>query len=412
MGEIFGSDDNKTAVYGMMDKIGFDREKYRLGHTKVFFKAGALALLEEMRDDIVLKLIRWMQGRTYGFIKREWVYQRRWEQRNLIKVIQANFRKYFMLKSWGWFQVIQRTKPLIGQLNMEEALANLEARVKETYGAYMEQLDTKNRLEEENKQIMEEKKQLVKQLESEQGNLSEYTDRQEKAQKAKLDLEIALKDAGERLIDAEARRVDATQALKEMGGENTVIKKDIEDLEIAIVKLEQEKCNRDHIIRHLNDEIANQDEIINKLNKEKKLINENAAKANEDLQVAQDKVDHLSKIKTKLEVTLDELNDSLAREKRAGQDIQKQRRKVEGELRVFQESVGELERAKKEIEQVIIKKDKEFSMLANKLDDEQANVSKSQKGIKEVSARVEELEEELEAERQARAKAEKQRSDL
>merc|ERR1711878_17567 len=44
--------------------------------------------------------------------------------------------------------------------------------------------------------------------------------------------------------------------------------------------------------------------------------------------------------------------------------------------------------------------------------DEQANVSKAQKGIKEVSARVEELEEELEAERQARAKAERQRPDL
>merc|ERR1712119_225237 len=44
--ELFGAADNKTAVYGMMDKIGFDRDKYRLGHTKVFFKAGALALLE------------------------------------------------------------------------------------------------------------------------------------------------------------------------------------------------------------------------------------------------------------------------------------------------------------------------------------------------------------------------------
>merc|ERR1711874_953182 len=77
--EIYGSDDNKTAVYAMMDKVGFDRDRYRLGHTKVFFKAGALALLEEWRDELVLKLIRWMQGRTYGFIKREWVYQRRWE---------------------------------------------------------------------------------------------------------------------------------------------------------------------------------------------------------------------------------------------------------------------------------------------------------------------------------------------
>merc|ERR1712141_461243 len=188
----------------------------------------------------------------------------------------------------------------------------------------------------------EEKKALVKQLESEQGNLSEYTDRQDKATKAKMELEFALQEAGQKLIQAEERRVDATQALKEMGGENTVIKKDIEDLEIAIVKLEQEKCNRDHIIRHLNDEIATQDEVINKLNKEKKHLNENNAKANEDLQVSQDKVDHLGKIKSKLENTLDELNDSLAREKRASGDIQKQRRQVEGQLRLHQETVGEL----------------------------------------------------------------------
>merc|ERR1711988_1443882 len=259
--EIYGSDDNKTAVYAMMDKVGFDREKYRLGHTKVFFKAGALALLEEWRDDIVVKMIRWMQGRTFGFIKREWVYQRRWEQRNLIKVIQANFRKYFMLKHWGWFQLIQRTKPLIGQLNMEEALGFLEARVKETYGAYTEQLDTKKRLEEENNMIMEEKKALVKQLESEQGNLSEYTERQEKATQQKAQLEIDLQEAGIRLTESEQRRVEATQSKKDMENENTVIKKDMEDLEIAIQKLEQEKSNRDHIIRHLNDEIATQDEV-------------------------------------------------------------------------------------------------------------------------------------------------------
>ena len=47
-----------------------------------------------------------------------------------------------------------------------------------------------------------------------------------------------------------------------------------------------------------------------------------------------------------------------------------------------------------------------------KLEDEQALVNKLQKQIKELQARIEELEEELQAERQARAKAEKQRSDL
>merc|ERR1712106_288328 len=59
-----------------------------------------------------------------------------------------------------------------------------------------------------------------------------------------------------------------------------------------------------------------------------------------------------------------------------------------------------------------MRKDNEITALASKLDDDQGLVGKTQKGIKEHQGRVEELEEELEAERQARAKAERQRSDL
>ena len=54
-------------------------------------------------------------------------------------------------------------------------------------------------------------------------------------------------------------------------------------------------------------------------------MNENHSKAAEDLQVAEDKLEHLSGIKKRLEDTLDELNDSLSREKRARTDVEKQR---------------------------------------------------------------------------------------
>merc|ERR1711936_642848 len=91
---------------------------------------------------------------------------------------------------------------------------------------------------------------------------------------------------------------------------------------------------------------------------------------------------------------------------------EKQRRKIEGDLKVCQEVVADLERTKKDAENTISRKEKDFSALASKLDDEQSLVAKVQKSIKEIQGRVEELEEELEAERQARAKAERQRSDL
>ena len=65
---------------------------------------------------------------------------------------------------------------------------------------------------------------------------------------------------------------------------------------------------------------------------EKKHLSECGAKSCEDLQVASDKVDHLSKIKQKLESTLDELESSVEKEKRARAVVEKERRKTEGNI--------------------------------------------------------------------------------
>merc|ERR1712001_281616 len=144
------------------------------------------------------------------------------------------------LRTWGWFVIIQKTKPLIGQINLEDELRMLEEAAVAKFGAYEEQLKTKERLGEENELIKAETAALIKQM--------------------------------------EAERVQATADKKVLEGENLVIKKDMEDIELAIQKLDQEKTNRDHTIRHLNDEIANQDEVIYKLNKEKKHMGEVSAK--------------------------------------------------------------------------------------------------------------------------------------
>merc|ERR1719245_2591157 len=114
------------------------------------------------------------------------------------------------LRNWGWFIIIQKTRPLIGQANPEEELRLLEEQANATYGKYIEQVETKKRLEQENVTIDEEKKALVKQLEAEQGNLGEYTERQAKASAQKADLEVQLAAAGQQLIDMEQARQQAT----------------------------------------------------------------------------------------------------------------------------------------------------------------------------------------------------------
>merc|ERR1740123_1307251 len=369
--EIASSSDNKVATYALMDKINFPRERYRLGHTLVFFRAGALAKLEEDRDELVIKWLRFMQGEVYRRIKNV-RYEKKRDQRELIKVAQRNFRKYMALRDWGWFVIIQKTRPMIGRPDPNEELRLLEEKANATYGVYKEKIDLKAQLLEENKAIEEEKKALIKQIESEQGNISQYHERQAKISSQRAEIELDLAAAQDKLVKTEQARIQATNDKKELEAETMAIKKDIGDIEMVIQKLCQEKSSRDHTIKTLNDEIANQDEIINKLNKEKKHVQENAAKSSEDLQVAGDKVDHLMKIKTKLESTLDELEASHEKEKRSRANTEKDRRKIEGELKICQETVAELERSKKELEAAIMRKENEIGGQAYKLDDEQS----------------------------------------
>lgn len=74
------------------------------------------------------------------------------------------------------------------------------------------------------------------------------------------------------------------------------------------LQAEQEKQTKDNQIKTLQDEMAQQDEQIAKLNKEKKAMEELQKKTLEDLQAEEDKVNHLTKLKTKLEQTLDEVS--------------------------------------------------------------------------------------------------------
>merc|ERR1719153_1853939 len=253
---------------------------------------------------------------------------------------------------------------------------------------------------------------MSKQLSEEQGNISVYTDRQSKALALKSATEIELAEQQIVLAQEEQSRLDLAAQVKAHSGSVGVVKKEIEDIELAISKVELEKGNRDHTIKTLQDEIAEQDEVINKLNKEKKHIAETQAKSNDDSLSINEMVAHLTSVKSKLESTLDELENGLDKEKKNRAALEKQKRKVEGELKMAQDSVADLERSKRDLEGAIANKDKNNHQLAAKLDDEQSLVAKSQMGIKELQGRVEAMEEELEAERQSRAKAERQRSDL
>merc|ERR1719513_322003 len=70
-------------------------------------------------------------------------------------------------------------------------------------------------------------------------------------------------------------------------------------------------------------------------------------------------------------------------------------RKIEGDLKLTQEAVSDLERVKAELSGAVARKEKEGSALGAKIDDEATLASKYAKQAKELMARLEELDEEL-----------------
>ncbi|XP_065353738.1 myosin heavy chain, muscle isoform X1 [Cloeon dipterum] len=403
--------DPKVAAAKCLESVELDPESYRIGHTKVFFRAGVLGTMEELRDDRLGKIVAWMQAYMRGYLARK-EFKKLQDQRIALQVVQRNLRKYLQLRTWPWWKMWQKVRPMLNVTRVEDEIAKLEEKAAKAQEAFEKEEKAHKELQAAFAKLQQEKNELTANLEGEKGNLADFHEKANKLKAQKADLEAQLNDTQERLQQEEDARNQLFQSKKKLEQEISGLKKDVEDLELAVQKSEQDKATKDHQIRNLNDEIAHQDELINKLNKEKKLSGETSQKTAEELQASEDKVNHLNKVKAKLEQTLDELEDSLEREKKLRGDIEKTKRKVEGDLKLTQEAVADLERNKKELEQTIQRKDKEISSVTAKLEDEQSLVSKLNKQIKELQSRIEELEEEVEAERQSRSKAEKQRADL
>ncbi|KAJ8337243.1 hypothetical protein SKAU_G00384630 [Synaphobranchus kaupii] len=403
--------DSKKGAEKLLATLDIDHQQYRFGHTKVFFKAGLLGLLEEMRDERLSKIITGIQARSRGLLSRI-EYQKMVDRREALLVIQWNVRAFMSVKNWPWMKLYFKIKPLLRSAEAEKEMANMKDEFLKLKEAYAKSEARRKELEEKMVSLLQEKNDLQLQVQSEQDNLCDAEERCEGLIKNKIQMEAKAKELTERLDDEEEMNSELTAKKRKLEDECSELKKDIDDLELTLAKVEKEKHATENKVKNMTEEMAALDEIIAKLTKEKKALQEAHQQTLDDLQSEEDKVNTLTKAKAKLEQQVDDLEGSLEQEKKIRMDLERAKRKLEGDLKLSQENVMDLENDKQQLEERLKKKDFEISQLTGKLEDEQSLIIQLQKKLKELQARIEELEEELEAERAARAKVEKQRAEL
>ncbi|XP_008292043.1 myosin-1-like isoform X1 [Stegastes partitus] len=403
--------DSKKASEKLLSTIDVDHSQYRFGYTKVFFKAGLLGLLEEMRDERLAVLMTRIQAVSRGYVTRLRLKEMT-KKRESIYIIQYNIRSFMNVKNWPWMKLFFKIKPLLRSAEAEKEMQTIKeefARLKEEFA---KSESRRKELEEKMVVLVQEKNDLYLQIQAERENLCDAEERCEGLIKSKIHLEAKVKEFSERLEEEEEINAEITAKKRKLEDECSELKRDIDDLELTIAKVEKEKYATENKVKNLVEELSTLEENLLKSSKEIKALQEVHQQTLDDLQAEEDKVNSLMKMKIKLEQQVDDLEGSLEQEKKVRADLERSRRKLEGDLKLSQETIMDLENERQQAEERLKKKDFEISNLQSKIDDEQALSTQLQKKIKEIQARTEELEEEIEAERAARAKVEKQRSDL
>ncbi|XP_061562370.1 myosin-4-like isoform X1 [Phycodurus eques] len=403
--------DNKKAAEKLLGSIDVDHTQYRFGHTKVFFKAGLLGLLEEMRDARLASLITITQALCRGFLRRKEIQQMT-ERRESVYTIQYNIRSFMNVKHWPWMKLYFKIKPLLRSAETEKEMAIMKeefARCKED----LAKAEAKRKeLEAKMVSLVQEKNDLCLQIQTEGESLADAEERCDGLIKNKIVLEAKTKELSERLEDEEELNAELTAKKRKLEDECSELKRDIDDLELTLAKVEKEKHATENKVQNLTEEMSSLDDTIAKLSKEKSALQQSHQQTLEDLQAEEDKANSLSKAKIKLEQQVDDLEGSLEQEKKNRMDVERSKRKIEGDLKLAQEAIMDLENDQQTLQEHLKKKDFELSQLTSKIEDEQSVAVQSHKKIKELQARIEELEEEIEAKHVIRAKVEKQRGEL
>lgn len=108
-------------VYGQ-SLSNFPVLPYYLPTKQVFFRAGVLGQMEELRDERLGKIVTWMQSWIRGYLSRK-EFKKLQEQRLALQVCQRNLRKYLKLRTWPWYKLWQKVKPLLNVTRIEDEIA-------------------------------------------------------------------------------------------------------------------------------------------------------------------------------------------------------------------------------------------------------------------------------------------------
>merc|ERR1719266_3138938 len=179
---------DKAAAGAVMDIVKMDKEKFRLGHTKVFFRAGQLGKMEEIREDKIGAVLAWLQSGARGKASRM-QFKKLQDQKLALYSCQRAISMFMTAKTWKWMQIWLAIKPTLKctqfgkyKKEYEDKIAVAEANIDKAVAECTAVVEIHTKLSAE-------KNELVLALQSGGSAVQEIIDKTNRLEGAKNDLQ-------------------------------------------------------------------------------------------------------------------------------------------------------------------------------------------------------------------------------
>nr|QDH43405.1 myosin heavy chain II [Choanoeca flexa] len=160
-----GFTEGRKAAELMLTALALDENTYRIGTTKVFFRTGVLAHLEEERDLKLSQMIVGLQAFCRGYLARRH-HGALLHGQSAILVIQRNARAFMKLRAWPWWKLFTKIKPLLKHARSDEEMRLLREELAQVKEQLAREKAAREKAEEAVDTLQAEKQALKEQLET------------------------------------------------------------------------------------------------------------------------------------------------------------------------------------------------------------------------------------------------------
>ncbi|KAL9089018.1 MAG: hypothetical protein Q9159_002736 [Coniocarpon cinnabarinum] len=332
--------DGQSAAKTILQQLQLDPSWYRIGLTKVFFRAGVLAELEEQRETLIREIVCRFQSLSRGFIRRR-IVNKTLYRAEAARLIHQNFQVYLDLQSNPWWRLFVRMRPLLGTTRQANELKKRDERIQQLSDQMREDDRRRQKLEDDRKRAEQHTRQVQQTLENERALALDKEEIFKRLQNREVELNEKLQRALDEQKNIEHKHRKSVEQERALSQDKEEMFKGLESRASEL----QEK-----LAGALEDQEDLEEQLDEALHARKN-AEERTSSLQKNLDEAGSVVEASEASKTVLQTRIRDLEDELAAAHESGSQVSANEQRLEQEHKVLQSQMSLKDRKLGEAEQ-------------------------------------------------------------